>query len=67
MGIYFNPDNGSFVSDKNSKIISYMLMKIYHLTKIPFVIIIDEWDCVIRNSGDQALVHNYLQFLHLLF
>ena len=39
--------------------ISYMLMKIYHLTKIPFVIIIDEWDCVIRNSGDQALIHNY--------
>lgn len=32
--------------------ISYMLMKIYQLTRIPFVIIIDEWDCVIRNSGD---------------
>ena len=47
--------------------ISYMLMKIYQLTRIPFVIIIDEWDCVIRNSGDQALIHNYLQFLHLLF
>ena len=39
--------------------ISYMLMKIYQLTRIPFVIIIDEWDCVIRNSGDQALIHNY--------
>ena len=35
--------------------------------EIPFVIIIDEWDCVIRNSHDQALVHKYLQFLHSLF
>ena len=31
------------------------------------VIIIDEWDCVIRNSGDKELVHKYLQFLHSLF
>ena len=42
-------------------------MKIYEKTGIPFVIIIDEWDCVIRNSNDQALVHKYLQFLHSLF
>ena len=41
-------------------------MKIYEKTEIPFVIIIDEWDCVIRNSNDQALVHKYLQFLHSL-
>ena len=33
----------------------------------PFVIIIDEWDCIIRNSGDEQLVHKYLQFLHTLF
>ena len=33
----------------------------------PFVIIIDEWDCVIRNSDDKELVHKYLQFLHSLF
>jgi len=31
------------------------------------VIIIDEWDCVIRNSDDRELVHKYLQFLHSLF
>ena len=42
-------------------------MKIYEKTEIPFVIIIDEWDCVIRNSNDQDLVHKYLQFLHSLF
>ena len=47
--------------------ISYVLMQIYQKTNIPFVIIIDEWDCVIRNSGNEALVHKYLQFLHSLF
>ena len=44
-----------------------LLHEIYDRTNIPFVIIIDEWDCVIRNSGDEALVHKYLQFLHSLF
>ena len=47
--------------------ISYVLMEIYQKTNIPFVIIIDEWDCVIRNSNDKELVHKYLQFLHSLF
>ena len=47
--------------------IRYMLMKIYRKTNIPFVIIIDEWDCIIRNSEDEKLVHRYLQFLHSLF
>ena len=47
--------------------ISYVLMEIYQKTNNPFVIIIDEWDCVIRNSNDKELVHKYLQFLHYLF
>ena len=42
-------------------------MVIYQKTNTPFVIIIDEWDCVIRNSDDKELVHKYLQFLHSLF
>lgn len=44
-----------------------LLQEIYERTGIPFVIIIDEWDCVIRNSEDKELVHQYLQFLHSLF
>jgi len=44
-----------------------MLMRIYQKTNIPFVIIIDEWDCIIRNGNDEELVHRYLQFLHSLF
>ncbi|MDO5151383.1 MAG: AAA family ATPase [Oscillospiraceae bacterium] len=36
--------------------------------KYSFVIIIDEWDCVVRNFSDKPeLVHEYLQFLHSLF
>ena len=42
-------------------------MVIYKETGIPFVIIVDEWDCVIRNSKEEDLVHKYLQFLHSLF
>lgn len=42
-------------------------MVIYKDTGIPFVIIVDEWDCVIRNSKEEELVHKYLQFLHSLF
>ena len=47
----------------------YLLINdIYNIEGIPFVIIMDEWDCVIRNAADnQELVHRYLQFLHSLF
>ena len=50
-----------------SKMINAVIMSVYKLSNIPFVIIIDEWDCVIRNSHDKELVHRYLQFLHSLF
>ena len=50
-----------------NKDIHVLLNEIYHKTTIQFVIIIDEWDCVIRNSDDKELVHSYLQFLHSLF
>ncbi|MBU5478975.1 ATP-binding protein [Eubacterium sp. MSJ-13] len=50
-----------------SKKFSIILMSVYQKTNIPFVIIIDEWDCVVRNSDDKELVHHYLQFLHSLF
>ena len=50
-----------------SKMINSVLMNVYRISNVPFVIIIDEWDCVIRNSNDKELVHKYLQFLHSLF
>ena len=50
-----------------TKMIQVNLWNSYHLSGIPFIIIIDEWDCVIRNSDNTELVHQYLQFLHSLF
>lgn len=48
--------------------INFVLNDIYRARQIPFVIIIDEWDCVIRNHADRPdLVHKYMQFLHALF
>lgn len=48
--------------------IGTILVDVYEKSGIPFVIIIDEWDCVIRNHADSPeLVHKYLQFLHALF
>ena len=44
-----------------------LINNIYKIEGIPFVIIIDEWDCVIRNSQNEALVHKYLEFLHSIF
>jgi len=45
-----------------------ILLDIFKLSGIPFIIIIDEWDCVVRNKSDRPdLVHKYLQFLHDLF
>ena len=51
-----------------SEPINLVIAQIYKASKTPFVIIIDEWDCIIRNqSGRPDLVHKYLQFLHSLF
>ena len=48
--------------------INVVLACICEASKTPFIIIIDEWDCVIRNYSTRPdLVHEYLQFLHALF
>ncbi len=53
--------------------VSTLLLHVYESSgqnseKIPFVIILDEWDCVIREySHKPEFVHEYLQFLHALF
>ncbi len=45
-----------------------VINNVYKKSGKPFVIIIDEWDCVVRNHADRPdLVHEYLQFLHSLF
>ena len=48
--------------------VAAVLSDVFRKTGDPFVIIIDEWDCVVRNHADrQDLVHRYLQFLHSMF
>ena len=48
--------------------ISEILDDVYQKTGHQLVIIIDEWDCVVRNYTDRPdVVHEYLQFLHDLF
>lgn len=51
-------------SDKIDTVIN----RVYQKTGIKFVIIIDEWDAVVRNHSDRPdLVHRYMQFLHDIF
>ena len=45
-----------------SKMINSVIGSVYRISNIPFVFIIYEWDCVIRNSEDRDLIHRYLQF-----
>lgn len=53
---------------EESNPIGAVLMQVYEKSKRPFVIIIDEWDYVVRNHADRPdLVHKYLQFLHSIF
>ena len=59
----------AFGKDINyDKTFGNVLYQVYQKTGIPFVIIIDEWDCVIRNLSDnKELLHDYMQFLHSIF
>lgn len=66
LGKEFKEVYGEGIDDTQD--VNSMLYDIYKISHTPFVIIIDEWDCVIRNHADKpALVHEYLQFLHSLF
>ena len=52
----------------NIKVFMRVIKDTYHKTKLPFVILIDEWDCVFRarklNADDHEI---YLDFLRLWF
>lgn len=52
----------------DKKTLAGVLQEIYRISGRKFVIIIDEWDCIIRNKSKYTdLVHDYMQFLHDLF
>lgn len=48
--------------------VATVLSDVFQKSGVQLVIIIDEWDCPIRNHSDKPeLVHKYLQFLHSMF
>ena len=52
----FKEEYASIVAENES--INLMIYRIYKKSGIPFIIILDEWDCVVRNFADrQDLVH----------
>ena len=56
MGIYLNPTNDKFSEARNSEI--------YVETGRNFIILIDEWDCVLRECKDDLSGQkHYLDFL----
>lgn len=58
-----------FGNEFNSRVdINLALHWVYEKTGKFFVIILDEWDSVIRNFADKpTLIHQYLQLLHAIF
>ncbi|MDR1541872.1 MAG: ATP-binding protein [Clostridiales bacterium] len=53
---------------KNAKSLNETLKDIFNCTRIPFVFLVDEWDCIFRTSdiGDDGQ-KDYLDYLRLLF
>lgn len=53
---------------ERGKDICRIIMQVYKITGRKFVIILDEWDCVVRNYADcPELVQKYFKLLHSLF
>ena len=66
--LYEDFEQAGYDKINDTKDINVALYDIFRQSGRPFVIIIDEWDCVVRNHADRPdLVHEYLQFLHSLF
>jgi len=56
-----------FYEKVKSRKADYILDSLYRLTGIPFVIVIDEWDCVFRVSKiDSSGQEKYLEFLRII-
>ncbi|MGN9145127.1 AAA family ATPase, partial [Lachnospiraceae bacterium HCP1S3_B9] len=63
--LYEDFEEEGYTDIESAKDFNVVINDIYRKSGKPFVIIIDEWDCVVRNHADRPeLVHEYLQFLH---
>lgn len=80
MGLYFNQNNILFQYAVNSEIykefsefmededdLISVIENIFMETEIPFVFIIDEWDCVLRYYSSESEQKKYLDYLYALF
>lgn len=66
--LYEDFEQAGYTGIDSKKDFNVVINDICQLSGKMFVIIIDEWDCVIRNYADSPeLVHEYLKFLHSLF
>lgn len=54
--------------EKDEKSLANALFSIYNATKERFIVIIDEWDCLFRETKDnQSLQEEYVTFLRAMF
>ncbi len=64
MGIYLNPNNKSFRDSLRSEIyvdktgLAGALRRIYAKTEREFIVLIDEWDCVMRERRESFRLKN---------
>ena len=56
------------IVDTNIHFLPEILLRIYKKTKTKFIIIMDEWDCYLREEKDNSnLINSYLDFLRNMF
>ena len=51
----------------NQDPLQIILANIYHQTNVKFVVLIDEWDYIFRESKNTAIQEDYVDFLRILF
>jgi len=62
-----NEIHPNFCENDNSKSLTHLLKSLFRLTQIPFVLIIDEWDCIFREyQTDKTAQKQYLDNLRNL-
>ena len=57
-----------YLAENNPDNTPAALSLIYEIEKIPFVVVVDEWDCIIRDEKDnEKLIIQYLKYLRGFF
>ena len=61
MGIYLDPGNGNFSSASRSEFFTLpkAVEAVWKFDRIQFVIVLDEWECIILDSKDDTVLINF--------